>query len=185
MKTYLTYGFAMALGGALVSLAMFLLGLHDSPSKLDTAQWIEGGCGLAVGIACIVLGTKARRAEVPPRENFGYGSALACGVMITLFAALIGLVTNYLYTAFINPNLVEVLLQSQVEKLEADGIPADRIEQIQKMSATMMKPAVLAVFGFISGMFFGTVISLITAVCLKRSATEDALDAPPALTGSR
>ena len=185
MKTYLTYGFAMALGGALVSLAMFLLGLHDSPSKLDTAQWIQRGCGLAVGIACIVLGTKARRAEVPPRENFGYGSALACGVMITLFAALIGLVTNYLYTAFINPNLVEVLLQSQVEKLEADGIPADRIEQIQKMSATMMKPAVLAVFGFISGMFFGTVISLITAVCLKRSATEDALDAPPALTGSR
>ena len=112
MKTYLTYGFAMALGGALVSLAMFLLGLHDSPSKLDTAQWIQMGCGLAVGITCIVLGTKARRAEVPPHENFGYGSALACGVMITLFAALIGLVTNYLYTAVINPNFVEVLLQS-------------------------------------------------------------------------
>lgn len=107
----------MALGGALVSLAMFLLGLHDSPSKLDTAQWIQMGCGLAVGITCIVLGTKARRAEVPPHENFGYGSALACGVMITLFAALIGLVTNYLYTAVINPNFVEVLLQSQGENL--------------------------------------------------------------------
>lgn len=61
-------------------------------------------------------------------------------------------------------------------------MPADRIEQIQKMSATMMKPAVLAVFGFISGMFSGTVISLITAAYLRRSATEDALDAPPALT---
>lgn len=46
----------------------------------------------------------------------------------------------------------------------------------------MMKPAVLAVFGFISGMFSGTVISLITAAYLRRSATEDALDAPPALT---
>lgn len=37
--------------------------------------------------------------------------------MITLFAALIGLVTNYLYTAVINPNFVEVLLQSQGENL--------------------------------------------------------------------
>lgn len=178
MKTYLTYGFAMALGGALVSFAMFFLGLHDSPSQLDTAQWIQMSGGLAIGIACIVLGTKARRAEVPVHKNFGYGSALACGVMITLFAALIGSVTNYLYTSVINPNFGEVMLQSQAEKLADKGVPADRIEQIQKMSATMMKPAVMAIFGFISGMFFGTVISLITAAYFKRPAVEDAADTP-------
>jgi hypothetical protein len=181
MKTYLTYGFAMALGGALISFAMFFLGLHDTPSKLDMAQWIQMGGGAALGVTCIVLGTKARRAEVPAHENFGYGSALASGVMITLFAALMGLVTNYLYTSVINPNFVEVMLQSQAEKLESKGVPADRIEQIQKMSATMMKPAVMAVFGFISGMLFGTVISLVSAAFLKRPAVEDTEDAPPAL----
>jgi hypothetical protein len=38
MNTYLTYSFAMAFGGALIVFALFFLGLHDSPAKLDTAQ---------------------------------------------------------------------------------------------------------------------------------------------------
>ena len=182
MKTYLTYGFAMAFGGALVVFALFFLGMHDSPEKLDTAQWIQMGLGLALGVACIVLGTKARRAEVPATEPFGYGSALGAGVMITLFAALLGLFTNYLYGAVINPHFTDVMLQSQADKLAAQGVPSDKIEQIQKMTAVMMKPPVMAMMGFISGMLFGTLISLVTAAFLKRPAVKDLADAPPPLT---
>ena len=181
MKTYLTYGFAMAFGGALVVFAMFFLGMHDSAEKLDTAQWIQTCLGLAIGIACIVLGTKARRAEVPAGEPFGYGSALGAGVMITLFAALIGLFTNYLYGAVINPHFTDVMMQSQADKLTAKGVPSDKIEQIQKMTAVMMKPPVMAVVGFMSGMLFGTIISLITAAFLKRPAVENLTDSPPPL----
>ena len=181
MKTYLTYGFAMALGGALISFAMFFLGLHDSPSKLDLAQWIQMGCGIALGVTCIVLGTKARRAEVPAGAAFGYGSALAAGVMITLFAALLGIVTTYVYLAIINPGYGDVVLHAQAEKLEGKGLKSEQIEQIQKMSAIMMKPGVMTAFSFIAGLFFGTVISLISAAFLKRPAVEDAGDAPPTL----
>ena len=166
MKTYLTYGFAMALGGALISFAMFFLGLHDSPSKLDLAQWIQMGCGIALGVTCIVLGTKARRAEVPAGAAFGYGSAL---------------VTTYVYLAIINPGYGDVVLQAQAEKLEGKGLKSEQIEQIQKMSAIMMKPGVMTAFSFIAGLFFGTVISLISAAFLKRPAVEDAGDAPPTL----
>ena len=182
MKTCLTYGFAMAFGGMLVVFAMFFLGMHDSPEKLDTAQGIQTGLGLALGVACIVSGTKARRAEVPAAEPFGYGAALGTGVMIALFAALLGLLTNYLYGAVINPHFTGVMLQAQVDKLAANGVPSDKIEQIQKMTAVMMKPPVLAAMGFVSGMLFGTLISLITAAFLKRPAAENLADAPPPLT---
>ena len=181
MKTYLTYGFAMAFGGALVVFAMFFLGMHDSPAKFDTAQWIQTCLGLAIGITCIVLGTKARRAELPATEPFTYGSALGAGVMITLFAALIGLFTNYLYGAVINPHFTDVMLQSQADKLAAKGVPADKIEQIQKMTAVMMKPPVMAAVGFVSGMIAGTIMSLISAAFLKRAAVETLIDSPPPL----
>src|SRR5436190_20832879 len=97
MKNYLIYGFAMAVAGAVLAVVCYLLGLHSDPAKIGTAQTlgIVGGC--AIGITCIVLGTKARRAEVPVTEDFSYGRALGAGVMIPLFAALFGIVTNYLY----------------------------------------------------------------------------------------
>ena len=38
------------------------------------------------------------------------------------------------------------------------GVPSDKIEQIQKMTAVMMKPPVLAVVGFMSGMLCETTI---------------------------
>lgn len=181
MKHYLTYGFAMALGGALVVFGLFFLGLHDSPDKLDTAQTIQMCAGLAIGITCIVLGTKAKRAALPATAEFGYGSALGAGVMITLFASLMGIFTNVLYAAVINPHFGEVIIQAQAAKMEAKGIPPDKIEQIQKMTATMMKPPVLAAMGFLSGMFFGTIISLVTAAFLKRPAVEELADSPPPL----
>src|ERR1019366_4642334 len=97
MKTHLTYGSAMAGAGFVLVLVLYILGFHSDAAKISPAQWIQGVLGFGIGIACIVLGTKARRANVPAEDDFGYGSALGAGVMITLFAALLGLVTNFVY----------------------------------------------------------------------------------------
>ena len=173
MKTYLTYGSAMAGGGFLLILVLYILGFHSDPAKLDTAQWV-GGCGsLGIAITCIVLGTKARRAQVPSTEGFGYGSALGTGVLIALFASLLGLATTFLYNGVINPHFTEVMMQAQANKMEAKGLSADQIEKIQGMSAMFMKLPVLMVSGFLFNMFFGTVISLISAAFLKRDDREE------------
>ena len=173
MKTYLTYGSAMAGGGFVLVLILFILGFHSDPSKLSVAQWIQSCVGLGIAIACIVLGTKARRAQVPTTEDFGYGRALGTGVLITLVASLIGIVTTYLYVGVINPHFSDVIVQAQADKLEAKGLSADKIEQIQKMSAPFMKPPMQMAFGFLGGMFFGTIISLISAAFLKRPPSEE------------
>jgi hypothetical protein len=154
-------------------LALYALGFHSDASKLGTAQLIQTCVGLAIGIACIVLGTKAKRATVPPEEDFGYGAALGAGVMVTLFAALIGIVTSLIYMQVINPGMNDVIIQAQIAKWEAANMPAARMEQAEAMMRKMMNPAIQVCFQFLGGMFFGTLISLITAAFLKRPAADE------------
>jgi len=170
----------MAGGGFLISLVLFLIGLHSDPEKLSIAQWTQGCLGLGVSIACIVLGTKERRAAVPATEEFGYGPALGTGVMITLFAALIGIATNLLYMQVINPGMSDIIMQAQVAKWEAMGMSGARIEQAEGMMKKMMSPPIQAAFGFLGGMLFGTIVSLVTAAFLKRAASDELL--PPVAT---
>jgi hypothetical protein len=177
MKTYATYGFYMSLASALLVFALYFMGFHSEASKLSTAQTIQMVCGFAIGTTFIVLGIKARRAEVPAIEDFGYGRALGTGVMITLFAALFGTIFNYLYSAVINPNYVEVMLQAQTMKFEEKGMSGEQIDRAIGMMRGMMKPAIQAAFGFIAGMFFGTLISLVAAAFLKRPATDEVVAA--------
>lgn len=166
MKTYLTYGFYTSVASALLIFALYFLGLHDRADKLGTAQTIQTVGGL-------VLGTQARRAEIPAAENFGYGSALGAGVMITLFATLFGVGFNLLYTTVINPGFTEIILEAQTAKFEAAGMSADAAERATAMVRKMMHPAVQSAIGFFMGLFFGTLMSLVTAAFLKRPATDE------------
>ena len=178
MKTYLTYGAAMAGGVFALVMILYIFGFHSEASKLGTAQMIQMIGGLGIGIACIVLGTKAKRATVPVTEEFGYGSALFAGFMIALFASLIGMVTTLLYAQVINPGMNDLAVQAQIAKWEAAGLSSAQIERAEGMMRKMMTPVIQMCFGFIFGLLFSTIISLITAAFLKREAA-DLVDEPP------
>jgi hypothetical protein len=182
MKTYLTYGGAMAIGGALLTFALFFSGLHSDAAKLGTAQWVGFAGGVVIGVTCLILGIKARRDESPSEEDFTYGRALGAGVMIVLFGSVFGMATTILYSSVINPGFTDVMVQAQVQKWEAAGLNAAQIEGAEKMTRTMMKPPIQAAFGFVFAMIGGTILSLIVAAFLKRTALERAEAQPPSLS---
>ena len=177
MKTYLTHGFYLSCASALLVFALYFLGLHDSVEKLGTASTVQTVVGLVITVVGIVLGTKARRVEIPAEEAFGYGSALGAGFMIALFATLFGAGFNLLYSTMINPGLTEVILEAQTEKFEAAGMSADAAEKATAMVRKMMHPAVQSAIGFVMGLFVGTLVSLVTAAFLKRPATDEVVSA--------
>ena len=179
MKTYLIHGLAWAIAGCVLNVVLYLLGFHSDPARLVPAQIIGGLTGLVIAITCIALGTKARRSEIPPTEEFGYGRALGAGVMVALFGALFGSMTHYAYAKFINPEFVDVIVQAQVQKLEERNLSAAQIEGAEKMIRSMSGPGVQALFGFIGGVLFGTIISLVTAAILKRPAAPETFATPP------
>lgn len=181
MKTYLTYGAAMAIAGAMLVMVLYLLGFHSDPAKLGTAQ-VLGTCGgIAIAVVCTVLGTKARRAEIPPSEEFSYGQAFLAGFMIALFSSLFGIVTWVAYTTLINPDFSDVVVQAQMQQMEARGMKPAEIEAAEKMIRMMTSPFLQAIFSFFGGLVFGAIISLITAKFLKRPAAPLSVDAPPPL----
>src|SRR5580700_467509 len=102
MNIYLTYGFAITLVNALVTLVCYLLGFHSDPDKIQMAGFIAMPVGLAVGITATTLGMRAKCNATPSTEEFGYGQAFATGFMIALFAALFGGIFHYIYLTFIN-----------------------------------------------------------------------------------
>jgi predicted DNA repair protein MutK len=178
MKTPLIYGLYMALAGLVLNLGLYFTGFHSDVDKLGTAQTVATVGNLILGVGLLVLGVKARRAEIPATENFGYGRALWAGVQISFFACVFGIITNFLYMNVINRGLRELMVQAQITKWEALGMSSDNIEKAEKMMRTMMNPALQAVFGLIFGMIICTVISLVVAAFLKRPAQAD-LTSPP------
>src|SRR5512133_3691522 len=119
MKTPLTYGFLMALGGALLTLVLYFAGFHDAPEKMNAAQWTGMIASLAISAVCLSLAMREKRALRPPENPWGYGSAFGTGVVTGLFGVLFGSVFAYVYVAFINPGMGDVILQLQMNKMEA------------------------------------------------------------------
>lgn len=171
MKIYLTYGFAITLGNALVTIICYLLGFHSDPDKIQMAGYLAMSVGLAVGITATALGMRAKCQATPATEEFGYGQAFATGFMIALFAALFGAIFHYIYLAFINPGFTDVIQQAQRAKLEAKGISSEQIERMQNFARMFMQPAVQAIFGILGALIGGTLISLVVAAFVKRPAT--------------
>jgi hypothetical protein len=168
MKTCSLYGFISALAGALLALALYFLGFHSDPAKLPAAKAIGICGGLAIVITCSVLGVKARRAEIPEDQGFGYGRALWTGMQIAIVSSFLTAIFNYLYFAFINPAFIDIMLQDQMDKLQAKGISGAQLEQVEKVSRFMMSPGMQSVFTLIGGLIIGFLISLIVAAFLKR-----------------
>jgi hypothetical protein len=169
MKIYLTYGFVIAFANLLLATLLFFLGFHSDVEKLQPGQLIAWIGSLAVSIAGIALGTKARRAEIPASEPFGYGRALGAGLLVALFAALFGAIGHIIYVTVINPDMTDVIIQAQIAQWEGMGMSSAQIENAENLSRKMMHPALQAVFAFFMSIFQGAVIALITSAFLKRS----------------
>jgi len=48
------------------------------------------------------------------------------------------------------------------------GIPAEQVEMQMKMSAKFMKPLAMSIMGIFSFAFYGTILSLVISIFLKK-----------------
>jgi pimeloyl-ACP methyl ester carboxylesterase len=179
MKTYLTYGFLLALSAFVLTMALFLTGFQSSPEKLGAGQTIALVGVIAIAAAFLVLGTRARRAEWPPDQPFTYGDSFLSGFLIGLWAALFGMVGTYLYMQVINPNLPDLLIQGQADRLAAKGMAADQIEHFQQMTRWVFQPVALTVIGAVEAVIGNTIIAAISSAFIRRPAQDPAM--PPAI----
>lgn len=180
MKTSFTYGFSMALAGALLGMALFFLGFHSDVDKLDAAQKIEVVAGLGISVLFIGLGIREQRDLTPSDKKWGYGSALWTGIKIGFVGSFLAAFFNYAYFAFIDPSYSDIILQGQLDKMEAQGISADKMDQIEPMMKKWINPVVMTISGFFGGILGTTIVSLILAAFFRKRP-EASTPTPPAL----
>lgn len=183
MKTSLTYGAAMAIAGAILNLLLFFAGFHDNADKMKVAQWVGGMGGFAIGVTCLVLAMREKRAQYPADAEWSYGPALGGGVLTGMFASLFGLITGYLYFAVLNPGFSELIYQTQVAAMEAKGLSPAQLEKIEPMLRPWTTPVALTLMQFFMGLVWSVVLSLIVAIFLRKRAIANPVTAEPPVAG--
>jgi len=103
-----------------------------------------------------------------------YGQAVGVGVLAMVFASLIsGLYTFVLYQ-FIDPSLQEQLrIFTEQEIIKQGRVKEEQLEMAVNMAAKFQKPAIMFAMAVVGGAFIGLVISLITAIFVKKNPSDE------------
>lgn len=161
-KIILNFGFLMAMLSIILQVISYVLDSHiDRPWWLSVFQ-------MAITIGVVVFGIRAYK-----KDNNGFLSlrdALKIGIGISLIAAIIVAIFNYIFMTFIEPDLIEKTLDFTRMKLEENGqMSNEQIEMSLNMTRKFMAPWIISAISILGALFFGFIISLITGLALRRT----------------
>jgi hypothetical protein len=101
-----------------------------------------------------------------------YGQAFVSGMLIAVIAGLVSAIYTYLFYAFFDPaahtKMVETAMEQSRAKLAEKGMSDEQMESAISISKMFMSPIVMSIFAFIGSAFVGTILSLITAIFIKK-----------------
>jgi len=84
---------------------------------------------------------------------------------------VISAVWGYVFFGFIEPGLIDTMLEMQKEQMmDQQGMSASDVEQGMSMVKWMFTPGMFAVFGLLGSLIAGSIFSLIIAPFMKREA---------------
>ena len=98
------------------------------------------------------------------------GQAMKLGVAIALIAGIIAALSNYVFMTYIEPGLVDEMLELGRQNLEESGnsLSDEQIEMSLEMSRKFMQPWLMAALGVISSVFMGVIYSLVAGIILQK-----------------
>jgi hypothetical protein len=158
-KANLTNGLILGLTGVVYSLVMYFLDL--------TFNQVQGYVYMVVQIALLYFLMKSYR------DNFmhgqiTYGQSVGAGVVIILYSAILTAIFTYLLYTVIDSGLTEKQLAFVEEKMMEKGIPQEAVDAGMAIQRKIMKPEIMAPFSILGSMFFGTILSLIVSIFIKK-----------------
>ncbi len=106
--------------------------------------------------------------------TMNYGQALGIGILAMVFASFLSGLFTYLLYAVIDPSMQEQLRAFTEEQLVQKGnIPEEQLDTVIEMTTKFQKPIFMFFSAIFGGAFMGTVISLITAIFIKKNPSDE------------
>jgi hypothetical protein len=160
-KNSVNYGLLAGLLTVAFSLILWLLDLMENKGL--------GMIGYLVLAFVLFIGSKNWRDNL----NGGwmsYGEAFKSGFFIVLISAIIGVLYNYVFFNFIDPEFIaNQMLQAEERMLEAKpDISDEDLAKAMEISAKFTSSTMLAIMGLVMSLLFGTILSAIVAIFVKK-----------------
>lgn len=169
MSTTFLYALILAIGQIVLTLVGFFLGYQTD--NIANGTWYSF-TPLLLSITVLFLGMRAVREE-DGGGYLTYAKGVGTGLMISLYAGLMGAVYTYIHFTFVSPSFADYLIEATRTKWAAAGMSDTQMDGAEKGMRMFMKPAIQSVFGVVLSVVAGLVISLIGAAILKRNPPDD------------
>jgi hypothetical protein len=158
-KSNLTNGLILGLTGVVYSLVMYFLDLSFNQ--------VQGYVFMVIQIALLFFLLKSYRDNYM-HGQITYGQSVGAGVVINLYSAIIAAIFMYLLYTVIDSGLTEKQLAFVEEKMLQKGVPQTAIDAGMAFQRKIMKPEIMAPISIFGSMFWGTVLSLIISIFIKK-----------------
>ena len=158
-------GVTLGIASVLLSLTLYAMGQHLDP------HWSTSLISIVLLIGFIIFGIKKFK-----EANGGFlswGQGVKVGVGIAIVAGLIGVIYNYIFMTFIEPDFMTQMMEVQNQKYLDSGMTEEQIESTNAMTQKFQSPGIMAAMGIIGSAIFGFIVSAITAAIMKRTEEEN------------
>ena len=165
-KIALNYGVIWGLLSIVLSVIAYV-----TNNYIERPMWLTIA-GLAIMAGIIVYGLKAFK-----HDNEGFLSvseSLKVGLAISLIAAIIGTVYNFIFMTVIEPDFVVQTLEMTREQMveQNPDMTQEQMDMAMGISEKMMTPLVMSAMGIIFTLFLGFITSLIAGLIMKVNRPE-------------
>ena len=167
-KANLTNGVILGLLGIVFTLVMYFLDL--------TFNKVPGYIFILAQIIIVFYMIKSYRNSYL-HGYITYGQSVGAGVIIFLYYSVITAIFTYILYKFIDAGLTAKLLAFSEEAMVKKGLPQQAIDTAMGMQKKIMIPEIMASFGILGTMLWGTIISLIVSIFTRKEGNP-LVDAP-------
>ena len=165
VKNAMNYGAIIGIALIIISLLFYMMN--------ETTSEIQNYLGYLVLAVGVYLGVKNYR-DNELNGLMSYGKALGSGTLISFFASIIMAFYLYIFIFFIDPSLVDVILEQAENDMIDAGQSDEQIALAMKYTRMFVTPFWMSIMSVVVYTVIGFVFSLIIAIFLKKE--DDSFD---------
>ncbi len=155
MKNYLKWAVYISAVGIVFALIQYLAGID-----VNQSFWWVRLIGSLAQLALLFMGVRETKLLNPSEYTFGKG--WTASFMISLLTGTISAIWMFVYTSFINTDLIETQLAATKAAMMANkNMTAEQIDQAMKWSSIGLSPGGFAVTTLLGLMILGMIVGLI------------------------